>query len=139
MEETSAEIVLKFPSEKEEQAQVALRTYYVYLQAFSSAIENSAIIRVRQTDIPGFEKLQMELPDNIDRIKQALCRGWFTLKAMHLLPVDAYPVLAATANFWAPVQAYYVIHGLGIAALLALRNESPEKIIELLEHQRLRS
>lgn len=31
-----------------------------------------------------------------------------------------------TANFWAPVQAYYALHGIGSACLAALQNSVPE-------------
>ena len=51
-------------------------------------------------------------------------RGMLTLKSMQL-PIFDFPDLAPTVNLWLPVQAYYAIHGMGIAVLIALGQSIP--------------
>lgn len=56
----------------------------------------------------------------VDGVRGPFLRGELTLKLMKQLPLDTQPDLAASANYWAPVQAYYAAHGYGLAVLNAL-------------------
>jgi hypothetical protein len=111
------------PDPADVNAVIALRTYYVYVRAFSLLIPSD--LRSAQQQLPVFQKLQRlsSIPTAI--IEKNLFRGWLTLKAMELLPIDKYPEIATTANFWAPVQAYYALHGVGLACLAALNTTPP--------------
>jgi hypothetical protein len=102
----------------------SLRTYYVYVQAFSLLIPND--LAAAQVHLPSFQKLQRSSLPPTDIIEKALFRGWLTLRAMEILPIAQYPELAMTANFWAPVQAYYALHGIGLACLAALQTTAPD-------------
>ncbi|MDA8077689.1 MAG: hypothetical protein M0Z79_02010 [Nitrospiraceae bacterium] len=53
-------------------------------------------------------------------------RGRLTLKAMEVFPIEKDKSLAPTANLWLPVQAYYAVHGVGLAAMLALGQTLPK-------------
>ena len=62
-------------------------------------------------------------------VSEELCnaygRGRLILKAMEGLPIEQYPELTLSANFWLPVQSYYTIHGVGLATMIALGRGSP--------------
>ena len=47
-----------------------------------------------------------------------------TLTSIRQLP-DHYPQLASLENHWLPVKCYYAIHGVGLAALMALGHSKP--------------
>ncbi len=119
------EILVNFPSEKEEEAQKALKTYYTYIKAFAITADEPVLLGLHQDDLPAFQKLQGKQIHNLKNMKQALYRGLFTLKAMNSLPIEKYPEIAVTANFWAPVQAYYAVHGVGMATLIAVGMNAP--------------
>lgn len=106
------------------EAAIALRTYYVYIQAFS--LLASAQIGNEQQQLSSFQRLQRLSTHPPESVQKLLFRGWLTLRAMQLLPIHQHPTLATTANFWAPVQAYYAIHGVGSAVLACLGNSIPE-------------
>lgn len=61
-----------------------------------------------------------------DELTAAYYRGQLTFRAMQALPVEEYPHLARSANFWLPVQSYYAIHGTGLAAMMALNMAPPQ-------------
>lgn len=61
-----------------------------------------------------------------DELTTAYCRGLLTFRAMQALPVERYPHLARSANFWLPVQSYYAIHGTGLATMIALNITPPQ-------------
>ncbi len=102
----------------------ALRTYYAYVHALSLLIPNDTV--EAQNQLSAFQKLQRSSSPPTETIEKALFRGWLTLRAMELLPIAAYPELAMTANFWAPVQAYYALHGVASACLAALQSNVPD-------------
>ena len=52
-------------------------------------------------------------------------RGRITTIMMRLLPVEEDPAAATAAAMWIPVQAYYAVHGAGLAALTALNGTPP--------------
>ena len=124
------EILNNLPTEaigdREIEAQVTLRTYYVYIQAFTIKAGGPKELKEQQNDLSAFKNLQVTRTIRADPVKQSLYRGWLTFKALTVLPVGDHPELATTANFWAPVQAYYAAHGLGMAALIALGDDPPQ-------------
>lgn len=125
-DELLASIPVEPIDDRETEAQVAIRTYYVYIQAFRIKTGDLDQLKKQQDDLPAFKNLQVARTIRTDRVKESLYRGWLTLKALKLLPVSDYPELATTANFWAPVQAYYAAHGLGMAVLIALGADPPQ-------------
>jgi hypothetical protein len=112
------------PSSEEQDAKISLTTYYNYVEAFRFL----AVVRNperTQTEIPSFAKLQLRNAVEGPDLRKPLYRGWLTWRAMRSLPVQTDPGLARSANFWLPVQAYYALHGVGLAAICALCSEAP--------------
>ena len=71
-----------------------------------------------QRGSPGFVGLKQN--SGTAQIASHYRRGMFTLETIRRLPIVEYPQLASYAIFWLPVQCYYAVHGVGLAALLAL-------------------
>ena len=63
--------------------------------------------------------------DVSQKIISSYSRGRLTLKAMESFPINENKRLASTANLWLPVQAYYAIHGAGLAAMISLGQSEP--------------
>lgn len=106
-------------------AQLGLRTYYVYIQSYVACYENTSSLLDNQRQLPAFKRLCHKKTD-VNSLREPLLRGWITLKAMETLPLENYPELAKTANFWLPVQAYYAAHGIGLATLIAMGSDTPK-------------
>lgn len=83
--------------------------------AFLAALARNAAVRRLQGGIPVS-----------DELTAAYCRGQLTFRAMHALPIEVHPQLARSANFWLPVQAYYAVHGTGLATMMALKMTPPQ-------------
>jgi hypothetical protein len=113
-------------SPEERDAGISLSTYLNYVKSFL-VLANKSDLRTTQSQLPSFNKLQRSRSINSDEIRKPLFRGWLTWKAMKRLPICDNPELAATANFWLPVQAYYALHGIGLAATYSLTSEKPTK------------
>lgn len=119
---------------------LALVTFYNYVSAWILAFEreyetgNNAKqgFLLRLESLPAFNRLEGGGQCS-DELISAFRRAKLTLYAMQKLPIDAFPDLAPTANFWLPVQAYYVVHSMGIAVLNALGQQVPR------EHRPLRA
>lgn len=115
-----------------QEATITLVTYYNYVSAWVVALEREygraqesvQAFWNKQRGLATFSRLQGGKRCS-DELTSAYCRGKLTLMAMRGLPVHDYPDLAATANLWLPVQAYYAIHALGMAALTALGQTAP--------------
>lgn len=108
-----------------------LATYYNYVNAWALALERDhgipqiakrAFLQ-RQESINAFSKLRRR-NSYPHALTSPYCRGLLTLRSMQL-PIERFPVLAPTVNLWLPVQAYYAIHGMGIAALIGLGYDVP--------------
>lgn len=84
-----------------------------------------------QEALDSYRKLQGGAA--VDRVRGPYLRGELTLKLMKQLPLDRQPDLAASANYWVPVQAYYAAHGYGLAVLNALGAGNPR------DHRHFRS
>ena len=113
------------------EAQLALKTYYNYVNAWSLTLGQtygdltspSRSFLAEQQTLTPLRELRGGRPCT-DELSRAFHRGQLTLKAMEL-PIDEYPHLALTANLWLPVQAYFAIHGMGMAALIAMGQNEP--------------
>lgn len=119
-------------SQAADNANYALRTYYNYIRAWLLTFEQEygsgqegigefvhlLTQSANLSRVPGTYRVQQNLRD-------AYNRGQLTLEAIRSLPIDQYPELAISANFWLPVQAYYAVHGFGVACLIALGKTPP--------------
>lgn len=113
-------------------APYALQTYYGYVRAWTEKIDQlysrkadyndlrSAVLQVRNV-----EKLQDGVMPS-QKMISSYSRGKLTLKAMASFPINENKQLASTANLWLPVQAYYAIHGAGLAAMISLGQSEPK-------------
>ncbi len=113
-------------------AVISLNTYYNYVSAWVFALQrvygggSSGLqaCRNRQAALETFKKLQGG-GNYSHGLIAAFTRGKLTLRAVNALPIEQFPDLALTANLWLPVQAYYAVHGFGLAALLAMGHPMP--------------
>ena len=129
----SEEIILGDLSEvsKDSDSEKALRTYYNYIRAISAVLEAKygrnypPRLLQAQASLPSFQAIPHSGVAD-DELKTCYRRGLFTLEAMKRLPVEQFPQLALSANFWLPVQAYYASHGIGLATLLSLNGQRPQ-------------
>lgn len=112
------------------EAALALRTYFNYAKAYAILLPDTKALSLAQLVLPGFGRLKLR--PGLD-VAGPLMRGCLTLKTMRALPVDSHPELAASANFWLPVQAYYAVHGYGLATLAAIGCPPPG------DHRRFRA
>lgn len=119
--------IIETSSQAADNANYALRTYYNYIRAWLLSFEQE--YGSGQEGIGEFVHLLTQSA-NISRVpgtylvpqnlSDSYNRGKLTLEAMKSLPIDEHPELTISANFWLPVQAYYAIHGFGVAVLLPL-------------------
>jgi hypothetical protein len=124
----------------DQEATITLTTYYNYVSAWVVALEREygqgqagiQAFGMRQQNLNAFKRIQGGGGCSGD-LTSAFCRGKLTLVAMQRLPVDYFPDLAATANLWLPVQAYYAVHAMGVAVLVALGQVMPK------DHRRFRA
>jgi len=100
------------------------QTYVNYVEAFLLAARKQEDLIEQQAELSAFQKLCRGLAI-LDQLKRPLYRSWLTVSAMNVFTRADLADSAAIANFWAPVQAYYAIHGAGMAALVALGTDAP--------------
>lgn len=118
-------------SERESAAQKSLQTFCTYIKAWRHLLPEQNRLEREQESLESFKTLQGGAP--ADKVRGSYLRGALTLRLMNQLPLDSHPDLAESANYWAPVQAYYVIHGYGLATLNALAAGNPR------DHKHFRS
>jgi hypothetical protein len=113
-------------------APYALQTYYGYVRAWTEKIgqlygRNADFRDLRNAvlHVTNVEKLQGGTKTS-QKFISAYSRGKLTLKAMASFPINENKQLASTANLWLPVQAYYAIHGAGLAAMISLGQNEPK-------------
>lgn len=115
------------------EAGFALETYRNYVRAWKLAIEREyeggpetveISIRRRQEGLPSFKKMQGG-GQYSPQLASEYCRAKLTLIAMERLPVDTFSGLAATANLWLPIQAYFAVQAMGNALYIASGQEVP--------------
>ena len=99
--------------------QAAIRTYSNYSAAWCVRKRDEFSIRDAQCHLPRFSRLKPSSHLNLTLVRQHLLRGNLTLKLIEDIPVDDSPDFAMTSALWLPVQAYYAIHGFGMACLAA--------------------
>ena len=97
----------------------SIRTYSNYSEAWCLWTDNDATPHEVQSRLPKFSELRPSLHGEFAPVKQHVLRGCMTLKLMQSISVDANPDLALTSALWLPVQAYYAVHGFGMALLAA--------------------
>ena len=111
----------------------ALQTYYCYVRAWAEKIkllygqptkcfDN---MKTATMELKSVQKIQGGRTLDKD-IVAAYTRGKLTVKAMETFPIEENRELAPTANLWLPVQAYYAVHGLGLATMVSLGQEMPK-------------
>ncbi|TAN42556.1 MAG: hypothetical protein EPN22_12370 [Nitrospirae bacterium] len=109
-------------------APYALQTYYGYVRAWRERIareNDNGDLTQAALQIPNVAKLQGGLSPS-QKLIASYSRGKLTLKAMATFPINDNKHLASTANLWLPVQAYYALHGAGLAAMLSLGHNEPK-------------
>lgn len=99
--------------------QAAIRTYSNYSAAWCVRRQDDFTVLDAQCRLPGFIRLKPSSDLNLTSMRQHLLRGNLTLKLIKDVPVDDSPDFAMTSALWLPVQAYYAIHGFGMACLAA--------------------
>lgn len=107
-----------------EDAENSLRTFSNYISSYTTAIGDVVNLGESQKELRNFKRLQRSSYN--DNIRPQLYRGLLTLKAMESLPVENNSSLAQVYNYWAPVLAYYALHGIGLAAISALGMDLPK-------------
>jgi len=101
---------------------IAFRTYTNYVHAW----------KVHTTTVrPDHHSLQtLQAATNAGQLSETvrshLWRGELTLRLMTTPPPASFSRIAPIAALWVPVQAYYAVHGLGSAALLAVGQSLPQ-------------
>jgi len=118
-------IKFKAATPEELEAQLALQTFGNYFSAWARKLPADADLTSEQERLPGFRGL-MGGADPVP-VQAPLRRGFLTLRAMQALPIARDSALATVALYWAPVQAYYAVHGFGLAVIAALQLRPPEK------------
>lgn len=109
----------------ETDAQLTFRTYFTYVDAFRLLCENLDKLKAVQRTLPDFQNLFQRNSIPIDLVRGSLHRGLVNFQVMRSIPLRAFPECALTANVWSPVQAYYAVHGVGLAAFAALTGTCP--------------
>lgn len=118
--------------ERARRASYALTTYSNYIAAwvlllnrqYGSGDEGRSEFQLAMAAKPNVARLQGGATVSAE-LTAAYCRGQLTLQAMWALPVEGHPQLARSAYFWLPVQSYYSVHGMGLAAMVALNASLP--------------
>ncbi len=105
-------------TEQELDAAKRMRTYLSYVCAWSTASGRVEDLIAAQRALGPFQRLQRKPLG--DEGRALLLRGMLTVRALNVLPVAEHNELAFSANLWAPVQAYYAVHGYGLAILSLL-------------------
>lgn len=97
----------------------SIRTYSNYAEAWCLWNDLNSTPGEAQARLPVFLKLHPSVNGDLTTAKQHFLRGCMTLKLMQSISVDENPDLAMTSALWLPVQAYYAVHGFGMAFLAA--------------------
>ena len=97
----------------------SIRTYSNYAEAWCLWSDKDSTPSEAQARLPAFSTLRPFSRRDFESVRPHLLRGCMTLKLMHSISVDENPDLAITSALWLPVQAYYAVHGFGMAFLVA--------------------
>lgn len=99
--------------------QAAIRTYSNYSAAWCLWTQTDFTPYEAQSRLEAFSQLQPSSHYDRGSVRQHLLRGNLTLKLIQDIPVEERPDFAMTSALWLPVQAYYAVHGFGMAFLSA--------------------
>lgn len=97
----------------------AIKTYSNYNDAWCLRKETESSLGCEQRRLNAFQKLRPSPHFNRETAWSHLRRGHLTLRLMQQIPVDVLPEFAMASALWLPVQAYYAVHGFGLALLAA--------------------
>ena len=124
--------MMGLPTYEEQEQERAFRTFRNYLRAWVLAIEDEVGEISDETaylstlaSLPKIQAVQRKKIGYLE-LQSDYVRGALNLKAMQAVPLSDYPQLAPSLAMWLPVQAYYSIHGLGLATLVALGSPAPQ-------------
>lgn len=112
-------IHLDFSDSEMSDSRAAIRTYSNYSAAWCLRAYEECSPRVAQMQLGAFSQLQPSPQCDRELVRQHLIRGNLTLKLIEGISVDERPDFAMVSALWLPVQAYYAIHGFGMACLAA--------------------
>ena len=99
--------------------QAAIRTYSNYSAAWCLWTQTDCTPYEAQSRLKAFSQLQPSSRYNHQSVRQHLLRGNLTLKLIQGIPIDERPDFAMISALWLSVQAYYAVHGFGMAFLSA--------------------
>ena len=102
----------------------AIRTYANCSAAWCLWTDEASTPRRAQVQLNAFSQLQPSSHCDIDLVKQHLIRGNLTLKLIEEISIEEKPDFAMVSALWLPVQAYYAVHGFGMACLAAKRGNA---------------
>lgn len=98
-------------------AQAQIRTYSNYSAAWCLWSQTDYTPCEAQSRLEAFSQLQPSTRYDPKSVRQHLLRGSLTLNLIQKISVEENPDLAMASALWLPVQAYYAVHGFGMAFL----------------------
>ena len=104
------------------ESKAAIRTYSNYNAAWCLRTQQSCSLGGEQSRLDAFQKLKPSPHCDREVVKGHFQRGHLTLRLMQQIPVDEIPEFAMASALWLPVQAYYAVHGFGLALLATTIN-----------------
>ncbi len=97
----------------------AIRTYSNYSAAWCLWTQTDCTPYEAQSRLEAFSQLQSSSRYNHESVRQHLLRGNLTLKFIQSISIDERPDFAMISALWLSVQAYFAVHGFGMAFLSA--------------------
>ena len=104
------------------ESEKAIKTYSNYNAAWCLWTQQRCSLGGEQSRLVEFQKLKPSPHCDREAVKGHFQRGHHTLRLMEQVPVDEMPEFAMASALWLPVQAYYAVHGFGLALLAATGN-----------------
>ena len=101
------------------QSKAAIKTYSNYNAAWCWRKQQGYSLGVEQSALDAFQKLKPSPLCDREAVREHFQRGHLTLLLVQQIPVDEMPEFAMASALWLPVQAYYAVHGFGLALLAA--------------------
>ena len=105
-------------------SKAAIKTYSNYNDAWCLRTQQSCSLGAEQSRLDAFQELKPSPRCDREAVKRHFKRGYLTLRLMQQVPVDEMPEFAMASALWLPVQAYYAVHGFGLALLDAKNGAS---------------
>ena len=101
------------------ESKAAIKTYSNYNAAWCMRKQHEYSLGVEQSGLDAFQKLKPSPHCDREAVREHFQRGHLTLRLVQQIPVDEMPEFAMASALWLPVQAYYAVHGFGLALLAA--------------------